>query len=737
MLKPGLLTKQEIGELSNFAPDGLDLLSRANTLFERNLEALQQFSPDIYNSAKDYRPKHDLVLFSGENGELNLCVSKSGADTGEVFYHAASPREFCLKQLESTLSLSVGRIRFAGSDDHLGQIHLRYLNEACNINQEHATDALSAEQLHEVPAVIVAGLGLGYVLEHLSERLSCSLLILLEPEMDFFFASLYCIDWKILLDKINGRGCNVCLQVGLEAADMYENLQAQFWQHGRFLAGSHWFLQHYHSKAADEVVEQLRQNFGYICDGLGFYDDQLFGISHLCHAIENGHKFIRSDLDLPQSFLDLPLCLIGNGPSLDRDLPFLRKYQDELVIVACGSALDTLYHAGIKPDFFAVTERTPDQASFVSLIPDRDFVRSLILIASDVAHPDLLKFFDTTALFGKSNEAGYWMLRDCDAQSSLVRQIGVMNPTVGNLGVAASVALKFKNVYLFGMDYGKPIGGQIHSSYSTLYEQRDADEDRQYTFDETVKGNFGGKFELGGIFKLGRHNLEYEIAQGNAQNQKFHNCSDGALMRGAIPLRSSALASRLKKRHSTVHKSELIRFFRERMLIRLDLDRTNLLKTLNHNTFSSLCTYLISLWTKPLSERVEYVRRMSLTIEILNGLRQPLPQSVPTFMGIMLRGTAESIFLCAEYALYGEEDPQAGMSRASRIIKRWTYFLEDAAQLYSLLPDFICGDIARTKLHGKVGFDHPDSPAPDLPALLSLTNKDYDDPQKTFEKRYK
>ena len=71
-------------------------------------------------------------------------------------------------------------------------------------------------------------------------------------------------------------------------------------------------------------------------------------------------NFVLRHQTLDKKYAKLPVFVIGSGPSLDNDIPFIRKNQDKAIVVACGTAIDTLYHAGIKPDFYACTERTPE-----------------------------------------------------------------------------------------------------------------------------------------------------------------------------------------------------------------------------------------------------------------------------------------------------------------------------------------------------------------------------------------
>lgn len=56
-----------------------------------------------------------------------------------------------------------------------------------------------------------------------------------------------------------------------------------------------------------------------------------------------------------------PMILVSAGPSLDKQLPLLKKIQDEdsFIIGAVGTAIKPLLNAGITPDFFSIIDPNP------------------------------------------------------------------------------------------------------------------------------------------------------------------------------------------------------------------------------------------------------------------------------------------------------------------------------------------------------------------------------------------
>ncbi len=87
---------------------------------------------------------------------------------------------------------------------------------------------------------------------------------------------------------------------------------------------------------------------------LGFFDDEQIGFAHTFHNINAGYAFFSHGAateSLP------PVLLVGNGPSLDSHVNFIRQHQADSIIISCGTALSSLAKVGIKPDFHVEMER--------------------------------------------------------------------------------------------------------------------------------------------------------------------------------------------------------------------------------------------------------------------------------------------------------------------------------------------------------------------------------------------
>lgn len=734
-LKQQPLTAKEVQRLKALSSLQGKMADMLIARFAQNIKAFEDFMPDIAATFKHYLPSTPLEFFCTENGIPNLIFPDKDH---EILYKTDDPLALCDKQAELALQNHV----FIGTGykkeyDAYGQIHFRYLGEAVDtvktalLNEKRNH---TAAELKSCPNAVVVGLGLGYILQSIYERCEIVNLVVIEPNTDLFFASLHTFDWAFFLHYLKENGFGINLLIGQTPSQLTEDLGSYYTHHGRFLSGQCLCLVHYATAEIKELVNTLLKDYHRLHAAMGFFDDQLFGISHGLFAASHHSRFLRSDVNLPKDMRSLPLFVVGSGPSLDKDIAFLRAHQDQAVIIACGTALDTLYHAGIKPDFYACTERTPEIAQTLDAIPDQDFINSLTLIAGDVVHPNTQKHFKHTAIFGKPDEAFFW-LSQVHGFLKKLRSVNVMNPIVGNLGVSAALGLGFERIYLFGLDNGKPHEcNNMHSQFTATYNEHGIN-DNQGNYDLKkgimLPGNFGGNVASNYIFSLANRHMELVISLYKKLNSKLqiYNCSGGARIDGALAQHSDELTF---ANFPNIDKQALMNFIHQDMSFDLSLTEDDCKKWCSPLLFEKACNELSKLWDNCPVSRVDFVKQLEKTSELL----WTLSSSIQTrFAACLLEGTVQTIFIMALNALYHLGNEDQAVLTAYKVIKCFKNFLDDAKKLFELLPNYILGE-HRHLLNGRLGFDHEESKAPLLAPLHRFYPQTPHDQCKVFKKRY-
>ncbi|MCR5536699.1 MAG: DUF115 domain-containing protein [Succinivibrio sp.] len=649
----------------------------------------------------------------------------------EILYACDNPEQFCNEQAEQLLStqpLKHTRCEMIG--DLYGQLHLRYANEFIRYYDTHKFAPVLPKEAGLILNCVMLGCGLGYQLAALYSRIEVMNLILIEPNEDFFYASLHAFDWAPLLDYLKENDFHLHFFLGMPSDELFLAMNDLYDAEGKFLAGASWSYVHYASPEIRATAKALLEHNFQHSAMLGYFDDHLFATSQGVHALEQHYHFVRADRELPSRYREAPLWVIANGPSLDQDIAFLRRHQDRAVILACGTAFETLYHAGIQPDFYGCTERVYHVADTIRIIPDQDYVRSTIIVGGEVIHPETLACFEHHALFLKPEEPLYTLIMQKMPQLSQIRPLLMSNPLVGNLGLAVGVTLGFKHIYLFGLDNGRKLDSrQMHSEYNKFYRQGGGyDQGGVYALEDVVPGNFGGQCVSGKYFKLSLGSLSYLVNYAR-ESCEVINCSDGALIEGTLSVHSQDLETKFRKLE-LIDKKALHDFVNEQLTCAYDFDEKYFLKLIDVPLFEKTVDRLQSLFARPLATVMEHARRMREAINLLYRL----DCEGKRFLSDHLRGSLDNLFIVMAGVICSCKG-QEGAEHLNLLSEILCGYLTDLRPLYAKQPHYAMGE-HQQYFDKLLGHDYPHSKAPPLPHRISFIAKDYQDPQQSFVKLY-
>ena len=279
---------------------------------------------------------------------------------------------------------------------------------------------------------------------------------------------------------------------------------------------------------------------------LGFFDDEQIGFAHTIHNINAGYAFFSHGAateSLP------PVLLVGNGPSLDSHVNFIRQHQADSIIISCGTALSSLAKVGIKPDFHVEMERSSITRYYIEAGTSDEYRRGIPLLTLNPAPPNMTALFDEVCLAVKPNDAGSILIDDTFKNHGLSR-LESCNPTVTNAGLSFVLSMGFTEVLLIGVDLGQKTAASHHSSLSVYHdlEKRSKGKIRPGGAglqQSLVPGNFGGEVYADWILSRSRREMEHLLSLPNpvGREHAVYNLNDGALINGAIPKRYSDLNS--------------------------------------------------------------------------------------------------------------------------------------------------------------------------------------------------
>lgn len=725
------LLKQDIEKLKDIQFQMYRFLEER---FNINLKSFKRYYPDIANKFETYRSKRKFEFFCTNNGIPNLFFT----DENEFFYKTEDPIEYCQTEIDQFLATAkVQQKKYKYEYDPYGQIHFKYSNQAVAIeNSLHRNKELLIKDVKSFPNCLMIGVGLGYHLARLYEQVEIENLVLVEPDPDIFYASMFAFDWSNLLEYLHDSNHQIHFLVGVANDNLFLELESVYRKHGIFLSGSWFSYIHYINDLTKRTWKEIKVHFDQIHEAIGFFDDHLFATSQGLELIKNKCKFVLNK-QLKKEYKTLPVFVIGAGPSLDHDIPFLRKYQDKAIVIACGTAIDSLYHAGIKPDFYVNLERTYNIGdSTLGVIPDQKFLQDIIIVASDTCHRNTLKYFKDSAIFAKNDEPFFPYLTSYYPDLENVQEIKLSNPVVGNAGLASAIYFGFENIYLFGIDNGKKIGtNRMHSSFTSLYENRGVvDTADSYQIEKVMPGNFGGQCESSFFFAMSGHNIGFLLQMEKQNNGKLtcRNCSDGIFMENTIPTHSEDLVKEFDVR-SIIDKQKFAEYVKNEKTSELSFSIKELDSLFDSKRFNEYVSNIKKLMENMPDNRVDYVKKM---VEVSEYISDLITYRESFYYGSVLNGSIQNLFILVSRALYHCEDELQCISAANRILNLVKDFLLESKALFAHLPDYVMWDHKKYFSDGKVGKDTSYGKAPAFPEKLEIIRKKFDDPLKIFVKRY-
>ncbi|ECP5998298.1 motility associated factor glycosyltransferase family protein, partial [Campylobacter jejuni] len=205
--------------------------------------------------------------------------------------------------------------------------------------------------------------------------------------------------------------------------------------------------------------------------------------------------------------------VVSAGPSLAKQLPLLKAYQDKAVIFCADGALSMLEKEGIVPDYVTNLDFTDLAMKFFQ---NKENKTSLNML-SCATHPSLVHFLDNKSV----------VLRDDPLyQRFNLNDFGYIDTGthVSHFSYTLALALGFKNIIMIGQDLAFDEEGNSHSKGFDFGEKFSGEEN----IDKLKVTAYAGKSEVLTHITWNdyRIKLEYLFAC-NDQKAKFYNATEG------------------------------------------------------------------------------------------------------------------------------------------------------------------------------------------------------------------
>lgn len=501
-----------------------------------NLAVLKTHKPNLYKEFKNYRATNTKVAFDTE-GNLNL-FNNGG------FVYPGDPKELAKQQVLNFLKKPVTSNFEIGHqpDDEIVFKHATLLKSIKNVRVAETENKLkhpATEQ--QLDFICILGGGLGYHIEALLNVKHVLNVFLFEPDKGSFFALLHSIELKPLFDKCTSRGGEFAIQIAGHETDIINNISAFLGSQGHFNLSQILYFKHYDSPSTQKTIDSISAMNHRWSSSWGFFEDEIIGVSHTIANLRAKYPVLKKPPLFKNPLERKPVFIVANGPSLDSAIDFLKKNQDKIIVISCGTALKALLVNNITPDIHVEMERGAGTIEFVKVVERTKNItinlNQLNIVSLNTVYDGILKLFKSAHLLTKINDAGGQLIQSLD-KKEIFNYPGFTNPTVSNTGLVLAAALGFNKIYLVGTDFGFVSQEHHHSKHSIYFDKDYKHKERTNRHMQgnlVVKGNFIDEVFSTEFLELSKANVEMLLEE-EKQVTAF-NTSDGAYIRFTTPIK--------------------------------------------------------------------------------------------------------------------------------------------------------------------------------------------------------
>ncbi|EJK6767031.1 motility associated factor glycosyltransferase family protein [Campylobacter jejuni] len=370
------------------------------------------------------------------------------------------------------------------------------------------------EKTPRYPFVCIYGIGNALLIKNLAKHYKH--LFVFESEIELFILALSTIDLseelcsgKIYLVDIEEERVDIQLLILFDMKDMFEYLSLY-----EMFVNNVYYKKFYEDiwHRADELCEKnieviVRNLISNLNIGFECYSHLLQNIPSMLESI----PFQRILSQRKNQFENA--IVVSAGPSLAKQLPLLKAYQDKVVIFCADGALSMLEKEGIVPDYVTNLDFTDLTMKFFQ---NKENKTSLNML-SCATHPSLVYSLDNKSV----------ILRDDPLyQRFNLNDFGYIDTGthVSHFSYTLALALGFKNIIMIGQDLAFDEKGNSHSKGFSYGEQFSGEEN----IDKLKVPAYAGKGEVLTHITWNdyRIKLEYLFAC-NDQKAKFYNATEG------------------------------------------------------------------------------------------------------------------------------------------------------------------------------------------------------------------
>ncbi|MBZ7964170.1 motility associated factor glycosyltransferase family protein [Campylobacter sp. 2457A] len=325
------------------------------------------------------------------------------------------------------------------------------------------------EKTLRYPFVCIYGIGNALLVKNLTSFYKH--IFIFESEIELFILALSVIDLseelssgKIYLVDTKEEKINIQLSLLFDQKDMFEYLSLY-----KMFMNS--YYEKYYASEIKKIDDIICKNINFVIRSL----DPNLKISFTSH-----NNFLQN---IPTMLESIPFqriiqerrnqfenCIVVcAGPSLEKQIPLLRKYQENFVIFCADGAFSLLYKNDIIPDYVLNIDIDEYPANFFKNIEKRKLNQTLFILGQNT-HPNIVNFLN------QKNLSTCIVLNQISNNKEFgLNEFGYLDigTHVGHMCYTLALSLGFKNIIIIGQDLAYNKNGDSHFSDFVLGKNAD------------------------------------------------------------------------------------------------------------------------------------------------------------------------------------------------------------------------------------------------------------------------
>jgi hypothetical protein len=532
--------------------------SRAAKLKDKNLDFFQQTHKNIYRQIESHEFHRLTLNIDSITGAIDVFDGKTSLYEGDADGFIKEE----LKEFYSTLS--EGKVISTISPHQKGSFeHHRFFSKRMNKLLEKSPPSTNFSQHYTLPnfypMLFFAGCMTGLHIEKVLEEYSIINAVIFEPDPERFYISLYIVDWQSLFALAESKKNTLKLIIGNDYLTEDTLVSDAAWNELITLCPSFplaaMFYNHQGDHRFTHLIERVKKDMHFFLNQWGYYDDEINQINNAFHNIGSGIApiILNQEADTNRNVI-----LVGGGPSLDQRISELKENVQNSIIVSCGTSVHSLIKYGVIPDYHIEIESHMLTYESVAKIKNKEFYENTIFIGALQIPPNVFGLFKNKKYFIKDSTGLAQLF------SSKEEVIAGATPTCTNTGISIFTHFKFKNIFLFGMDFGfKDVIN--HHAKGSIYFDKDNSAVLNNAQPTSLAGLIeresvhGEKMYTQSIYATSHLSAEIKILHSKKNYElSVYNCSEGVNIKGTTYISTDQFKSIITTNNSTFSKTASI-----------------------------------------------------------------------------------------------------------------------------------------------------------------------------------